>query len=508
MTDSTETSIDFDIKVEDAGPARKRISVNVPSDAIDQQMTASLGTLQSQAQLPGFRKGKAPRHLLQRRFGSAMQEETVQKLVRESYEKAVSDNKLAVLGDAEVIGGEESLKLDEGKPFTFELEVEIVPEFEFPDFEKIEILRPQLEVGDDLIQAEIDRQCLRAGNAERIEGDFQPLDRMLGSIIVMGDGEEEPLFTHDQALVVLPESGEKGQVLGLLIEDMNENFKGTKVGDEVTIEATGPDAHEQENFRGKKLTIKFTIHLCERISPATTAELIEQFSLGTEDVLREQIVMALEQRRDEEQASILRRQGMEKITEAVDFELPERASGIQMQRELDRMRHEMSSSGDLSPDEIEIKLAEAREDTEAGMQQRMKSYFILQRLAMHMETQVHESEINARIAAMAMQRGLRPDHVRSELAKAGQLPVIGSQVRDDKAADAMVAKMKIKDIPADEWGDMIKESTGTTKKKAPAKKSSSKKAATKKTASKKASTKKASTKKATTKKAPSKKKSS
>ena len=309
-------------------------------------------------------------------------------------------------------------------------------------------------------------------------------------------------------LVVLPESGKKGQVLGLLIDDMNDSFKGTKVGDEVTIKATGPDAHEQENFRGKKLTIKFTIHLCERIAPATTEELIEQFSLGTEDVLREQIVMALEQRRDEEQASILRSQALEKITEAVDFELPERASGLQMQRELDRMRHQMTSAGELSSDEIEVKLAEAREDTEAGIQQRMKSYFILQRLAMHMETQVHESEINARIAAMAMQRGLRPDHVRSELAKAGQLPVIGSQVRDDKAVDAVVAKMKIKDIPADEWGDMIKKSTSGTKKKAPAKKTSSKKAGTKKAASKKTASKKASTKKASTKKTASKKKSS
>jgi FKBP-type peptidyl-prolyl cis-trans isomerase (trigger factor) len=287
---------------------------------------------------------------------------------------------------------------------------------------------------------------------------------------------------------------------------MNDSFKAIKVGDEVTITATGPDAHEQENFRGKKLTIKFTIHVCERINAATKDELVEQYSLGTQEVLREQIVMALEQRRDEEQASIMRRQGLEKITEAVDFELPERASGIQMQRELDRMRHEMASSGDLTPDEVEIKLAEAREDTEAGMQLRMKSYFILQRLAMHMETQVHESEINARIAAMAMQRGLRPDHVRSELAKAGQLPVIGSQVRDDKAADAMVAQMSIKDIPAKEWGDMIKTNEGGTKKKASTKKTTTKKASTKKASTKKTSTKKASTKKASTKKTASKKK--
>ena len=59
MTDTTATTVDFDISVEDAGPARKRISVTVPSEAIEQQMNTSLGSLQTQAVLPGFRKGKA-----------------------------------------------------------------------------------------------------------------------------------------------------------------------------------------------------------------------------------------------------------------------------------------------------------------------------------------------------------------------------------------------------------------------------------------------------------------
>ena len=99
MTETTETTLDFNITVKDAGPARKLISVKVPADSIDKEMSVSMGTLQAQAVLPGFRKGKAPSHLLKRRFGTAMQEETVQKLVREGMEKAVTDNKLLVLGN-------------------------------------------------------------------------------------------------------------------------------------------------------------------------------------------------------------------------------------------------------------------------------------------------------------------------------------------------------------------------------------------------------------------------
>ena len=435
----------------------------------------------------------------------------MQNLVREGYEKAIGDNSLAVLGDADVDGGLENLKIEEGKPFSYSVEVDIVPEFDFPDFTDIEIIRPQLEVEDEHIDAEIERQCMRAGKADRIESDFGPLDRMLGAITVEAEGEEGPIFTHDQALVALPPAGEIGQVLGLVMDDLNGIFKSSKVGDVVTMTATGPEGHEREEFRGKNLTIKYTIHLAERISPTTREGLIEQFNLGTEEVLQEQIRLALEQRRDEEQASVLRRQGLEEINEAIEIELPEQFSTQQIQRELDRMRHEMMSAGEMTPDEIEIKLAEVRKEAEVGMRDRTKSYFILQRLAMEFDVQVTENEINARIASMAMQLGLRPDHLRTELSKAGQLPTIGGQVRDDKAADAMVAKMTIKEIPAEEWNAMHGQGTPSkpakkkTSKKAASKKSSSKsdgskKASTKKTSSKKASTKKASSKKSSTKK--------
>ena len=227
MTESTATAENFDIKVEDAGPARKRISVTIPAETVQDRINTQFGSLQTEAVLPGFRKGKAPKHLLQRRFGTAMQEETMQNLVREGYEKAIGDNSLAVLGDADVDGGLENLKIEEGKPFSYSVEVDIVPEFDFPDFTDIEIIRPQLEVEDEHIDAEIERQCMRAGKADRIESDFGPLDRMLGAITVEAEGEEGPIFTHDQALVALPPAGEIGQVLGLVMDDLNGIFKSS-----------------------------------------------------------------------------------------------------------------------------------------------------------------------------------------------------------------------------------------------------------------------------------------
>ena len=512
MSDSTATTDAFDIKVEDAGPARKRITITVPAATIEEKKQSSMGNLQAEAVLPGFRKGKAPKHLLERRFGSAMDDETIQTLVREGYAKAAEDNDFVALGDGEIDGGIENLKIEDGKPLTVVVEVDVVPDFELPDFSSFEIVRPLLEVEDEHIDAELGRQCLRAGKAERIEDGFLPTDRMLGSITVDAKGEDEPIFSHDQALVVLPEAGENGQVLGLVIPDMASIFASSKVGDTVTMNASGPDTHEREEFRGKDLTISYTIHLCERINPATQEELIEQFNLGSEDVLREQIRLALEQRRDEEQASVLRQQGLEKIVEAVDFELPEEFSGKQIQQEIDRTRHELMSSGNLDPDEVEVKMAEMRDDTETGIRRRLKAFFIQQRLANHFEVQVNENEINSRIVAVAMQRGLRPEHVRSELAKSGQLHTLGGQVRDDKATDAMVAQMTITDMPVDEWNALHAEGkapSGAAKKKTStkktAKKASSKKAPAKKASSKKASTKKASTKKASTKKASKKK---
>ncbi|MCH2136982.1 MAG: trigger factor [Phycisphaerales bacterium] len=457
VTTTEAEATGFEFKVEEIGPSRKRLHITVTADAVDEKLESSMGSLQMEAALPGFRKGRAPRHLIERRFGEGVQQEARNQLVSEAYTACLKDNDLNPLSEPEPVDPDADIELKAGTPLTFAVEVEVVPDFELPDLTGITIKRPTLEVEDSHIEEELTRQCMRHGSGEEIEKSFKEGDRMLGAAKLSIKGEDEPIFETPQTLVVLPEKGESGAVLGLLFEDLKASFSRKKVGDTITLETTGPEGHEREDIRGKDLELEFTIQVAERITPCTHQELIDTFSLASEDVLREQIRLALEQQRDEEQAQVIRDQAVNSAVELVKLDLPEKFSENQIARDLEGVRMELLQKG-MEPDMVEAKMAEVRERSSEQTINRMKGFFLLARLAAEYEISVSEQELNGSIATMAMRQGVRPEKLRSELAKQGRLQQLATTVRDRKTIDQMAKSMQIEDISLDDWRALQKQS--------------------------------------------------
>jgi len=357
------------------------------------------------------------------------------------------------------------VELEDGKPFSFALDVEVVPEFEVPDLSNLEIKKPVIEVPDEHVDFELDRQCLQLGESEPIERGFEKGDRLIGPGAATLEGESEPFFTHENIDIVVPgdEDGGRGQVLGLLIDDLASILADKSVGDAVAVQTVGPEAHERVDIRGKKLTIELTIREAHRVTPAPVETVVENYGLGSEQILREQIRMALEQRRDEEQRNAMRQQVYDHLLEVVEFELPEALSARQAARMIERQRLEMLYRGGMSVDEVETRLAEMRAETEAQSRNRLKLSFILHRLADRFEVQVSDHEVNGRIAAIAAQRGERPEALRSELMQSGGISQIASQIREHKAVDRVIDQASVSDIPAAEWNEFVAARTADRK---------------------------------------------
>ena len=450
MSDDTATNEGFDFVLEDAGPARKKLTVTISADAVQKKIDASIGTLQFQSALPGFRKGKAPKQLLERRFGTALREETCNELMQEGCQKAFEELGVKPLGNLEADDPDATIEIEIGKPLSFGVVFEVIPEFDMPDVSKIEILKPQLEVNDEHIDEELTRQCMRMGSGKEISKDFQAGDRLLGAAELFVEGEDEPIFSHEQILAVIPEANAAGHILGLSIDGLDKTFKKTAVGDAVEITTTGPETHEREDIRGKSLLIKYTIHLGERITPITSEALMEQFSLPSMDVLREQVRLALEQQRDEQQASVLREQLVEAASQNLEMELPEKMSGRQVAENLERISMELMQRG-LDDNEVEAKLAEVRDQSTAQTLTHLKTWFMLERVSSEENIQVSEQEINGRIATMAMQQGVRPDQLRADLVKNDRIMPLGRSIREKKAIDHLVGLASVSDCTMEEW---------------------------------------------------------
>lgn len=454
MTDTETTPLAPTVAVSDAGPARKRLTITIPAESVDGRIEMSYGALQSEASVPGFRRGRVPRALLERRFGSALISEARSQLLADAYSKALEEKKLKPVSQPELDESTKELTLERGKPFTFTVDVEVVPEFELPKLEGVAIRRPVAEISAAHIDDELRRNLFRFGTPARIEGPFQPLDRLLGRVVVHLNDSKDVFFESNDALVVVPDVEDKGrgQLLGLLFDDLGPRLEGHKVGDELVFETTGPESHEREEVRGAKVHITYTLREAERITPATPEELAESLGLGTVENLREQIKLGLERRRDAEQRGAMREQVFRHLTDTIDFELPEKLSQAQVQRNQDVMRMEMLHRGQDS-EEVERRLAEMRTAGEAETRRRLRLFFILARLAEHFNVEVSEGEINGRIAQIAASRNLRPDQVRAELQRANRLGDVGLSIREAKTADRIIDRAVITDIDAAKWNE-------------------------------------------------------
>ena len=484
----------YELTIEDAGPARKRVKITVPVETVTTKLKESVGTLMNQTVLPGFRKGKVPSHIIEKRFGDSIRDEARNEIIADAWKNAVEEFELRPLGDPEPVGNPEDVRLEDGKPLTLELEVEVMPEFDLPAFDDIKLTKPVVDVTDEHIDDEIERQKIRNGNLEDVEGKVSEGEFLIGPAVVNLDGNEEPFFKTEQTRLTVPPKDDGGEVLGLFIDDLGKTLDGAAVGDEITISTTGPEEHELEDVRGAKVVITFNVVQTVKIVPLSDDELASTFGLDTIESVKEQVKIALQQRRDKDHAAVLRQQATEEIANRVEMDLPEKTSSMQADRDLQRLRTELQSSGRMTMEEVEAEVAKVRSGSAEESKKRLKMYFILTKLAEHFHVTVSEMEVNARIAEIAMQNGVRPEEMRNKLATQGQLQQIQSVVQEEKAADQLVAACSVSEMPVEEWQEQESGASKKTKKKTAkktAKNTASKKKTKKKTAKK---TKKSSSK--------------
>jgi trigger factor len=217
---------------------------------------------------------------------------------------------------------------------------------------------------------------------------------------------------------------------------------------------TGAEGHEREELRGKKISVQYQVLEAERIAPRLGKELAEMYGVETEEIFREQVRDALEQRRDGEQRAAMREQIAEQLIAGVDFALPAKVSEEQVSRTLEQQRMELLSRG-LDANAVENRLAEMRGSSEKAAKDRLKLFFIMSRLAQHFNVNITDQELNGRIAFMASQQGVRPEQLRKQLDQSGRMGEVISVIRDAKVSDRIISQAKVSEISADEWNKVV-----------------------------------------------------
>lgn len=446
MSDNSNT-----VKIEDVGPCRKRISIDIPSETVDGQIETAFESVAHEANIPGFRKGHAPRRLIEKRFGSYVKDETKSRLLAAAYQEAVNENELKVLSQppAEAMDG---IEVEAGKPVHFEVEVEVMPEFELPELKGIKVLKPDSALPEGLVDEEIKKIAINEGSLDERE-DSAPGDYITGNA-VMTDSEGTEHYNIEGAVVQIPEDGKEGMILGVIVPDFAKQVGTPKEGDKLTIKLTGPENHEVEALRGKDLTIEYEVVKVYRIVPAVISDLVAKYGMNDEEQLREMVEAQLSQRAAVQQQAVMRQQIVKHLADKISFDLPEGLTAQQAARNLERRRMELMYRG-VNPTEIEQHMAELRGASSESAAAELKKFFILNKAADSLEVTVEEPEVNAQLHQLAMQQGKRPEQVRDELIKSGQAQTLLQQIREHKTVDAILTDADIEEVSADEFNEKM-----------------------------------------------------
>jgi trigger factor len=437
------------VEVVDAGPSRKTVKIMIPKETVDESLTASMGSLALEAELPGFRRGRVPQRLLEKKFGSAVRKQAKETLIAQAFSKALEETKLRVVGQPQA-SEFEKIEVVPGKDLSFQIDVEVSPEFTLPDLSGIAIKRPTAEVTDELVSTELQRLLVQEGSLEDVTS-ATPGDYLTGHAKVIGpDGKV--YFEQDGIVVQAPPADKngKGMIVGLNVDDLTKQLGSPKAGDVITVKAKGPENYEFEQLRGKDIKIEYKPARIDRIIPAKIEDVIARFGFSDEAALKEAIKSRLTQRVAVEQQSAMRAQVSKFLMDKVEMQLPERLTTSQAARNLERRRLELMYRG-MEPQKIEESLADLRNASSADASRELKLFFILDRAAESLQIRVTEGEVNARIVQMAAERGERPDRLRQALINSNQINGIFQQIREHKTIDAILAKAQITEISNEDY---------------------------------------------------------
>ena len=421
--------------VEQLSDTRVKITVEVPFEELKSELDQAYDALAQQIQIPGFRKGKAPRQLIDARFGRGpVLEQVVNDMLPSRYGQAIEENDIKAIGQPEV----EVTKIEDNEVVEFTAEVDVRPEITLPDFSAINVEVPAVTVDDAAVDEELESlrarfSTLKDHNHKLKKGEFVTLN-LSASV----DGEKVEEATTEGL------SYEIGS--GDLIDGLDDALLGQKKDDSVefTTELANGD------YQGKEAVVTAEITATkQRELPALDDEFAQLASeFDTIEELRESTKTQVESRLKNEQAANIRDEVLKAALESSDFALPnsivEEQAHSQLHQLLGELAHDdaalnsvLESQG-TTREEFE---KQNREDAEKAV----RTQLFLDVLAETEEPEVSQQELTDHILFTAQSYGMDPNQFIGQLQQSGQIANLFADVRRGKALAQAICRVNVKD---------------------------------------------------------------
>src|SRR5213078_5000856 len=378
-------------------PGAASLAVTVPVEQVQQAEDRATTVYQRRARLPGFRKGKAPAAIVKKHFADDIRQEALQELIRESWKVAVEQESLKPIDDPHV----HNLKWDVGTPVTFEFHVEVKPDIQLGRLGNFQLKRTVRRVTDEQVAAQLNEVREQKAPWTPVAGEKPKLKDLVHVTIAAREGAQ--LKDPQPYQLVLGE--------GRAIPEVEQQILGMLPGETVDAIVRFPDDFPEEAKRGQTRDVRITLHEVKR---QHLAELNDDFArevgdFESLDALRQAIREDLEQDAQREADARVRAGLIEQIVQANRIDAPrplvERALAAYAQAYGIPEERWPTFAKEFQP----IAEAQVRRD------------LILDWIVEHQGLQATAAEVQAKIAELAVRRGLPAEQLQASLEKAKRL---------------------------------------------------------------------------------------
>ncbi|MFH1732909.1 MAG: trigger factor [Planctomycetota bacterium] len=425
------------VQVEDIGPCKKLLKIEVPAERVDEELDKTYDQLNEATAMPGFRKGHVPRWLMKSRFGKQVDDDTKQTLVTDSFDKAVKEKELRPLGTPAF---DEEIKFEAGKPLTFGVTIEVHPEFEIDGYTDLELKKPPTSPTKAEVKKRIDYVRRRYAKLEDVSEGAPQIDDIVVTRLILKEGDEVYRDVPDHRFI----AGDH-VLIGMTADETTELVTSLGVGDTIEREITIPDAFGDEAKRGAKMTLSLRLDGVRRPAmPEVTAEWAKEVGFDSLDEFNDEIRAAVEREKERDVQDKLEEQMLEQLAKKADFELPEDIVSNMAQGLLIRRSLVLRQRG-VAPEEIDKQLDELKKESKKSAQAEAKMFFILDKIAEKERLFVTEEEVEARVELLAANYGRSPDQVLRDLEREDRLGELRSSMREEKVKAFLLEKAAIKE---------------------------------------------------------------
>ncbi len=416
------------VSVEEVGTCRRSLLIEVPEQDVRAKMEEAFRNLSRDLALPGFRKGKAPRELIVRRFKEEVRGQVLKDLIPEAYLQALKATNLSPVSEPQV----EDVSFQDGQPLRFKTTFEVRPEIPLKRYKGVEVFKEKVVVSEQEIENAL--RFLQEQAAEYVPMEGWPALR-----------EDLVILDYDAFVGGRPLKGGQGKNVSVILGSraflpgFEEQVVGLHKGEVKEFVLDIPPDSPEEEIAGKRILFKVVVkEIKKRRVPPLDDELArtvgECENLGE---LREKVHRDLLAQKEREQEERLKERILEKIAEAHPFELPESLVEEETEDLLAEVR------GTLPPRERDREVKTLQPKAQEAARKRLRAAFLLDAVAKAEGLEVSQEELDRECEALAASLNQEKAILKAFLEREGRLEGLKARILRRKALDFLYQHAKI-----------------------------------------------------------------